>query len=207
MWVGRHSRARAAFSAAQHGRPLPRHLFRSSSGSRRSAISSTSASSCDSTSSPRRARDAAAHASNRSRSRSGSLEDDRGSSSTDCYGSRVLARLPVGQLPEFQRQVAATSWASCGRAVSLSTTSGLGYSPSTGRRGRCPEAISLKLRSWSDRQSSQHARSVAVSAAASAIVFPATRTASDSGLRRAPPHPGHVLASWYCRRKTRMYCL
>src|SRR6266496_4475806 len=54
---------------------------------------------------------------------------------------------------------------------------------------------------------SQAARSAAVNAAAAAIVLPATRTASDSGLSRAPPHPGHVFASWYCRRNTRMYCL
>src|SRR5467141_3561867 len=44
------------------------------------------------------------------------------------------------QLPEFQRRLPATSWASCGRASASSTTSASAISPSTGRRGRCRAA-------------------------------------------------------------------
>ena len=36
---------------------------------------------------------------------------------------------------------------------------------------------------------------------------PPIRTASASGLSRVPPQSPQVFASWYCRRKTRMYCL
>ena len=44
-------------------------------------------------------------------------------------------------------------------------------------------------------------------AATAAMVSSPIRTASASGLSRVPPQAAQVLASWYCRRKTRMYCL
>ena len=36
---------------------------------------------------------------------------------------------------------------------------------------------------------------------------PATFTLSASGWSFVPRHVAHVCAVWYCRRKTRMYCL
>ena len=45
------------------------------------------------------------------------------------------------------------------------------------------------------------------SAPISAMVRPRTRTLSAWALSRLPPQCGQVFASWYCRRKTRMYCL
>ena len=41
----------------------------------------------------------------------------------------------------------------------------------------------------------------------SAMVSLPRRTASACALRRVPAQSGQVSASWYCRRKTRMYCL
>jgi len=53
----------------------------------------------------------------------GRWKDDRGSSSTDCYGSRVLARLPVGPASGVPAAGCSHILASCGRASASSTTS------------------------------------------------------------------------------------
>src|ERR1043166_2630929 len=64
-----------------------------------------------------------------------------------------------------------------------------------------------RWKSLSARPAIQSRNAPAVSADTSAMFLPPTRPASASGLSRAPPQAGQVLASWYCRRNTRMYCL